>query len=153
MDTPDKNIEKLGIVLPAPPRPIGSYVTSVRSGNLLFLSGMLPLVDGKLLRTGRVGKEISPEDAKEDARRAAINAISVLKESLGDLSRVKRCVKIVGYVASSKHFTGQPGVLNGASDLMVEVFGEAGRHVRVAVGVSVLPMGSPVEVEFIFEVD
>ena len=113
---------------------------------------MLPLKDGKLLKTGRLGEAVSLEDAALCARTAALNALGVLKSSVGSLDMIKQCVKISGFVASAPDFTDQPKVLNGASELMVEVFGEAGRHARVAVGVNILPMNSPVEVDFIFEV-
>ncbi len=151
MSAEDK-LKELGIELPEAPPPLGSYVPVVRSGNLVFLSGILPLVRGKLLRQGRVGEDISADEAAEDARTAAVNAISVLKAHLGSLDKVKQCIKITGYIASAPDFSGQPKVLNSASDLLFEVFGETGRHVRSAVGVNVLPMNSPVEIEFIFEV-
>jgi len=148
----EDKLKELGIELPEAPPPLGSYVPVVRSGNLVFLSGILPLVRGKLLRQGRVGEDISADEAAEDARTAAVNAISVLKAHLGSLDKVKQCIKITGYIASAPDFSGQPKVLNSASDLLFEVFGETGRHVRSAVGVNVLPMNSPVEIEFIFEV-
>jgi len=150
--SPEDKLEELGIDLPEAPAPLGSYVPVVRSGNLIFLSGILPLVRGKLLRQGRVGEDISADEAAEDARTAAVNAMSVLKAHLGSLDKVKRCVRMTGYIASAPDFSGQPKVLNSASDLLFEVFGETGRHVRSAVGVNVLPMNSPVEIEFIFEV-
>lgn len=152
--TPEEKITALGITLAAPPAPLGAYVPVRGTGeNLLFLSGMLPLVDGRLMRTGRVGDKITAEEGAMLARTAAINALSVLKSHIGELGKIKRCIKVTGYVASAEGFTGQAAVLNGASELMVEVFGEAGRHARAAVGVSVLPLDSPVEVEFIFEVE
>jgi enamine deaminase RidA (YjgF/YER057c/UK114 family) len=150
--SPEDKLEELGIKLPEAPKPLGSYVPSVQTGNLLYLSGILPLINGKLLRTGRVGESVSLDEAKEDARTATINALSVLKSSIGNLDKVKRCIKISGYIASAPDFTEQPKVLNAASDLIFEVFGEAGRHARAAVGVNVLPLNSPVEIEFIFEV-
>jgi len=149
---PEEKIKSLGIELPGAPKPLGAYVPFVRTGNLIYLSGMLPLRDGKLLKTGRLGEGISLEDAALCARTAALNALGVLRASVGSLDMVKQCVKISGFVASVPDFTDQPKVLNGASELMVEVFGEAGRHARVAVGVNILPMNSPVEVDFIFEV-
>jgi enamine deaminase RidA (YjgF/YER057c/UK114 family) len=150
--TPEEKIKSLGIDLPEIPKPLGSYVPFVRTGNLVYLSGMLPLKDGKLLKTGRVGEVVSLEDAVLCARTAAINALAVLKSAVGSLDNVKRCVKISGFVASSADFIDQPKVINGASDFLFEVFGEAGRHARAAVGVNILPLNSPVEVEFIFEV-
>ncbi len=148
----EDRLKTLGIELPEAPVPLGSYVPIVRTGNLVFLSGMLPLVQGKLLRQGKVGDNIGIDEAREDARTATINALSVLKAETGSLDRVKRCVKITGYIASAPDFTEQPKVLNAASDLIREILGEAGRHTRVAVGVTVLPLNSPVEIEFIFEV-
>ena len=150
--TPEERLKELGIELPETSRPLGAYVPAVRTGNLLFLSGMLPMKEGKLQRTGIVGGDISLAEAQEDSRTAAINAISVLKAQVGDLTNVLRCVKVTGYVASAPDFTEQPKVINAASELLFEVFGEQGRHARAAVGVSVLPLGSPVEIEFIFEV-
>ena len=151
MSTPEERLKELGHELPPAPGPLGSYVPAVRSGNLLFISGMLPLKEGKLSRTGKVGKDLNAEEGKEEARAAALNALSALREYAGSLDNVARCVKVTGYISSAPGFTGQPAVLNGASDLMAEVFGEAGKHARAAVGVSELPMDSPVEVEFIFE--
>ena len=150
--TPEEKIKSLGIDLPELPKPLGSYVPFVRTGNLIYLSGMLPLKDGKLLKTGRVGEAVSLDDAVLCARTAAINALAVLKSAVGSLNNVNRCVKISGFVASSCDFIDQPKVINGASDFLFDVFGEAGRHARAAVGVNILPLNSPVEVEFIFEV-
>ncbi|MDP2754335.1 MAG: RidA family protein [Nitrospirota bacterium] len=150
--SPEEKLKQLGIELPEAPSPLGSYIPIVRTGNLLFLSGVLPLRNGKLMRTGRVGESVSLDEARDDARTVAINALSVLKANIGSLNKVKRCVKITGYVASAPDFTEQPKVLNAASDLMFEIFGEAGRHARAAIGVNVLPLNSPVEIEFIFEV-
>lgn len=152
MMSPEDKLKKLGIELPEALSPLGSYIPIVRTGNLVFLSGILPLIKGKLLRQGRVGESVSLDEARDDARTAAINALSVLKANIGSLNKVKRCVKITGYVASAPDFTEQPKVLNAASDLMFEIFGEAGRHARAAIGVNVLPLNSPVEIEFIFEV-
>jgi enamine deaminase RidA (YjgF/YER057c/UK114 family) len=150
--SPEDKLEELGIKLPEAPKPLGSYVPSVQTGNLLYLSGILPLINGKLLRTGRVGESVSLDEAREDAKTATINALSVLKSNIGNLDKVRRCVKISGYIASAPDFTEQPKVLNAASDLIFDVFGDAGRHARAAVGVNVLPLNSPVEIEFIFEV-
>jgi len=151
--TPEEKLASLGIELPDPPAPLGSYQPAATSGNLVFLSGMLPLKDGKLMRTGKLGEAISAEEGAGLARQAAINALGVLKAQVGSLKRVRGCIRVCGYIASAPDFTAQPSVLNGASDLMAEVFGEAGRHARAAVGVNVLPLDSPVEVEFVFEVD
>lgn len=152
MTTPEEKIKDLGIEIPNAPQALGSYVPAVRTGNLVFLSGILPLVDGQLLRHGRVGEQISADDAEEDARRAVLNALAVLRSYLGSLNAVKRCVKITGYIASSPDFTEQPKIMNAASDLLHEIFGETGRHARAAIGATVLPLNSPVEIEFIFEV-
>ncbi len=151
--TPEEKLKALGIELPEPPKPLGSYAAFARTGSLVYLSGMLPLVEGRLAGAGRVGESVSPDQAVECARLAALNALAVLKSAVGSLDKVKRCVKITGFIASADDFTGQPKVMNGASDLIFEVFGEAGRHARAAVGVNVLPMNSPVEIEFIFEVE
>ncbi len=150
--SPEDRLSELGIELPELPKPLGSYVPFVQAGNLLFLSGMLPLSQGRLLFEGRVGETIPLEDAVQASRRATINALAVLRSAVGSLDRVKRCVKLTGFVASADDFTDQPKVLNGASDLLAEVFGEAGLHARAAVGLHILPMNSPVEIEFIFEV-
>jgi enamine deaminase RidA (YjgF/YER057c/UK114 family) len=150
--SPEDKLKELGIELPEAPTPLGSYIPVLRAGNLVFLSGMLPLRQGKLSRQGKVGKEISLDEAKEEAKTVTINALSILKAHLGSLDKVTRCVKITGYVASEPDFTEQPKVLNAASDLLFEIFGERGRHVRSAVGVNVLPLNSPLELEFIFEV-
>ena len=150
--TPEEKLKSLGIELPEAPKPLGSYVPFVRTGNLIYLSGMLPMHEGKLIKTGRVGETVSLEEAAGAAKTAAINGLAVLKSAIGGLDKVKRCIRIEGYVASAANFTDQPKVLNGVSDLMFEVFGEAGRHTRTAVGVNILPLNAPVEVSFIFEV-
>jgi enamine deaminase RidA (YjgF/YER057c/UK114 family) len=150
--TPEEKLKELGIELSEAPPPLGSYLPVTKTGNLVYLSGMLPIVEGSLLRRGRVGEHITVEDAREDAKRAVMNALSVLRSYIGSLNAVKRCIKITGYIASSPDFTEQPKVLNAASDLLYEIFGEAGKHARAAVGVPVLPLNAPVEIEFIFEV-
>ncbi|MHA7176760.1 RidA family protein [Arthrobacter sp. Sr24] len=137
--------------LPAVAAPVAAYVPAIISGNHVYTSGQLPFIDGKLPATGKVGAEVSAEDAKALAATCAINAIAALKSVIGDLDRVTRIVKVVGFVASDPSFTGQPGVINGASELLGQVFGEAGVHARSAVGVAVLPLDSPVEVELIAE--
>jgi enamine deaminase RidA (YjgF/YER057c/UK114 family) len=126
-------------------------VPAVISGNLVFTAGQIPLVDGKLMAEGRLGAEITAEAGKEIAQRCALNAIAAVKGVLGDLGRVKKVVKVVGFVASTPEFTAQPGVVNGASELLQAAFGDAGIHARSAVGVAVLPLNSPVEVELIVE--
>ncbi len=147
----EQKLAELGLTLPSVATPAGAYVPAVISGNLVFTAGQIPLVDGTLMATGKVSKEISPEFAKEIAQRCALNALAAVKSVLGDLSRVKRVVKVVGFVASTPEFTGQPGVLNGASELLGNVFGDAGLHARSAVGVASLPLDAPVEVELIVE--
>ena len=144
-------LAEFGIELPAVAAAAGSYMPTVRTGNLLFTAGQLPFVDGLLPATGRVGAEVSPEDAKGCARQAGLNLLAAVDAAVG-LDSVERVVKVVGFVASAQGFTGQPGVVNGVSDLLAEVFGEAGRHARSAVGVAELPLGAPVEVEAILQV-
>jgi enamine deaminase RidA (YjgF/YER057c/UK114 family) len=142
---------ELGITLPAVPAPAGAYVPAVRAGDLVFTAGQVPFVDGKIAATGKVGREISPEEAKEHARTCALNALAAV-DSLVGIDSVVRVVKVVGFVASAEGFTGQPGVINGASELLGEVFGDKGQHARSAVGVAELPLGVPVEVELVVEV-
>jgi enamine deaminase RidA (YjgF/YER057c/UK114 family) len=150
--SPEDKVKKSGIKLTEVPKPLGSYIPCVQTGRLLFLSGILPLKNGVLTRTGKVGESVSLDEAMEDARAATINALSILKAHVGSLNKIKRCIKITGYVASAPDFTEQPKVLNAASDLLFEIFGESGKHARAAVGVNVLPLNSPVEIEFIFGV-
>ncbi|MDA8078028.1 MAG: RidA family protein [Nitrospiraceae bacterium] len=150
--TPEEKLKSLGIELPELPMPLGSYVPFVRTGDLVFLSGMLPLKEGKLITTGRVGEAVTLEEANACARAAAVNALAVLKSAAGGLDKVVRCVMINGFVASADDFVDQPKVINGASDLIFQVFGDQGLHARTAVGVNVLPLKSPVEIAFIFEV-
>ncbi|ETK34410.1 RidA family protein [Microbispora sp. ATCC PTA-5024] len=152
MATPEERIADLGLTLPEVVPPLAAYVPALRTGDHVYTSGQLPMVDGKLLVTGKVGAAVSPEEAKEQARVCALNAIAAIRSVAGDLSRVVRIVKVVGFVASAPDFTGQPQVVNGASELLGEVFGEAGRHARSAVGVAVLPLDAPVEVEVVAEV-
>ena len=144
-------LAELGLTLPKVAAPVASYVPAVQSGNLVYVSGQLPFVDGKLPQVGKVGAEVSVEEATGLARLCALNALAAI-EALVGLGRVVKIVKLTGFVASAPGFTGQPGVINGASDLLGEVFGEAGAHARSAVGVAELPGGVPVEVELIVEV-
>jgi enamine deaminase RidA (YjgF/YER057c/UK114 family) len=148
----EDKIASLGLELPEVAAPLAAYVPAVRSGPYVFTAGQLPLVEGKLPLTGKVGGEITPEEAKELARTCALNALAAVKSVVGDLDRIARVVKVVGYVASAPDFTGQPGVVNGASELLGEVLGDAGVHARSAVGVAVLPLDAPVEVEIQVEV-
>ena len=144
-------LAELGLALPSVVPPVAAYVPAVRSGALVFTSGQLPMVDGQLAAVGKVGALVSPEQAKELARTCALNALAAIDALVG-LDSVVRVVKVVGFVASVPEFTGQPAVINGASELLGEVFGDAGKHARSAVGVSVLPLDVPVEVEIIVEV-
>ncbi len=141
----------LGLELPALATPAGAYIPAVVSGNLVFTSGQLPFVSGALAATGKVGDAVSPEHAKTCAATCVLNALAAVQFAIGSLDRVTRIVKVVGFVASDPSFTGQPGVINGASELLGEIFGDAGVHARSAVGVAVLPLDSPVEVELIVE--
>jgi enamine deaminase RidA (YjgF/YER057c/UK114 family) len=127
--------------------PLASYVPAVQAGEFVLTSGQLPMVDGKLVLTGKVGAEVTAEEAKAQARICALNALAAVKSVIGDLDRIQQVVKVVGFVASAPDFTGQPGVVNGASELLGEVLGAAGVHARSAVGVAVLPLDAPVEVE------
>jgi enamine deaminase RidA (YjgF/YER057c/UK114 family) len=145
-------IQELGITLPEVAKPAGAYVPAVQSGNLVFTAGQIPLVEGKLIATGKVGKEISVEEAKSIARVCALNAVAAIKGVVGDLDRVKKVVKVVGFVASTPEFTQQPAVINGASELLEQIFGDSGIHARSAVGVAVLPLDAPVEVELVVEI-
>jgi len=150
---PEERLAELGFKLPEVAKPAGAYVPALRNGSLVYTSGQLPTVDGALPATGKVGAAVSPEQAKELAQRCALNALAAVKAEIGDLARVRRIVKVVGFVASVPEFTAQPGVINGASELLGHVFGEAGVHARSAVGVAVLPLDAPVEVEIIAEVE
>jgi enamine deaminase RidA (YjgF/YER057c/UK114 family) len=143
-------LAELGIRLPPVAAPVASYVPAVRSGSLVFTSGQLPFVDGGLRRTGKVGGSVDPEDAAADAKLCTLNALAAIHELVG-LDSVARVVRVVGYVASAEGFSGQPRVVNGASELLGKVFGEAGRHARSAVGVAELPLNAPVEVELTVE--
>ncbi|WP_329316061.1 RidA family protein [Streptomyces sp. NBC_01262] len=148
MSAVEDRLAELGLTLPDVVAPLAAYVPALRSGNYVFTSGQLPMVDGKLPLTGKVGAEVSAEDAKELARTCALNGLAAVKSVIGDLDRIKRVVKVTGFVASAPDFTGQPGVINGASELLGEVLGPKGVHARSAVGVAVLPLDSPVEVDF-----
>ncbi|MER0240842.1 RidA family protein [Streptomyces sp. HSW2009] len=152
MSAVEQRIADLGLTLPEVAAPLAAYVPAVRTGPYVYTAGQLPLVDGQLSVTGKVGAEVTPDEAKEQARLCALNALAAVKSQIGDLDRVVRVVKVVGFVASAADFTGQPGVLNGASELLREVLGDAGVHARSAVGVAVLPLDAPVEVEIQVEV-
>jgi len=150
--SPEYRLAALGLTLPAVTPPLAAYVPAVRSGGLVYTAGQLPVVDGQLLATGKVGAEVGAHEAEALARTCALNALAALVSVTGSLSAIRRIVKVTGFVASAPDFAGQPQVVNGASELLLEVFGEAGRHARSAVGTAVLPLNAPVEVELIAEV-
>jgi enamine deaminase RidA (YjgF/YER057c/UK114 family) len=152
MRTPEERLAELGLSVPEVAKPVAAYIPAVRSGNHVFTSGQLPMREGQLIASGKVGGEVSQEEAVECARQCALNALAAIRAEIGDLSAVKRVVKVVAFVSSTPDFTGQPLVANGVSELLGEVFGDAGRHARSAVGVPVLPLDAPVEVELVVEV-
>ena len=156
MGVVDDRLAGLGLVVPEVVPPVAAYVPAVLDGSRVYVSGQVPVVDGVLAESGHVGEGpglVTPERAKELAAICALNAIAAVKSVVGDLDRVERVVKVVGFVASDPSFTGQPGVINGASELLNQVFGDAGVHARSAVGVAALPLDVPVEVEILVEVD
>ncbi len=147
-----ENLQRLGVTLPSAPRPVGSYVPACQAGDLVFVSGVLPFQDEKILQPGKVGRELSIEEGKVNARIAIINTLAILQQELGDLSRVKRVVRLTGHVASAEGFADQPTVINGASDFLVEIFGEKGRHARLALGAFELPLHASIELELIVQI-
>ena len=147
----EAKLKELGLTLPDPPKPVANYVPVVRVGDLLFLSGVFPSRDGQLIMTGKLGGNLTIEQGIEASRVAVLNGLSIIRSAAGSLDLVKQIVKMVGHIASAPGFTDQPQVLNGASDLLVSVFGDAGRHARVAVGAAELPRQAPVEIELIVE--
>ena len=149
----EKRLEELGISLPEAATPVANYVTTVQTGNLVFTSGHGPGTGEDKIYKSQLGTDAEIEDGYQSARQVAINLIGTLKQALGDLDRIQRIVKVVGFVNSSSTFTDQPAVVNGASDLFVEVFGDKGKHTRSAVGMAQLPGGIPVEVEMVVEID
>jgi enamine deaminase RidA (YjgF/YER057c/UK114 family) len=152
MTTPEERLAEMGLSVPEVAKPVAKYVPAVRSGNYVYTSGQLPLRAGELITTGKVGAGVTAEEAYACAQQCALNAIAAVKAEIGALASVSRIVKVVVFVASAPDFTGQPGVANGASELLGEVFGDAGVHARSAVGVAALPLDAPVEVEVIVEV-
>ena len=150
--SPEQRLAALGLTLPVVTAPLAAYVPAVRSGNLIYTAGQLPMARGQLLATGKVGDQVSATEAAALARTCALNALAAAASVAGSLSAIRRIVKVTGFVASVPGFTGQPQVINGASELLLEVFGDAGRHARSAVGTAVLPLDAPVEVELIAEV-
>jgi enamine deaminase RidA (YjgF/YER057c/UK114 family) len=149
----EAKLNELGLQLPPPPRPAANYVGAVLTGNLLFISGHGPMKGGEIAYSGKVGKDLSVEQGYEAARLVALNCLASAKATLGDLDRIRRVVKLLGMVNCTEDFGDQPKVMNGASDLLVQLFGEAGRHARSAVGMQALPFGIAVEIEMILEVD
>lgn len=149
---PERRLAELGLTLPPAPRPVAAYVPAKRAGNLLYVSGQIPLRDGSLIATGVVPREVSADLARACARQCVLNGLAVAKEALGSLSAVRQVVRVGCFIACEPGFRAQPQIANGASELLVELFGEAGRHARAAVGSIDLPLGAPVEVEFLFEV-
>jgi enamine deaminase RidA (YjgF/YER057c/UK114 family) len=153
MTTPDQRLKELGITLPTPSKPVANYVGWVKTGNLVFVAGQLPMVDGKVTFTGRLGAGVDKDAAKAAARQSAINILAQVRDACdGDLSKVKRIVKLTAFVSCTGEFTEHPFIVNGASDLMVDVFGDAGRHARTSIGVPSLPLNACVEVDAVVEV-
>lgn len=149
----DERLEALNILLPSPPKPVGSYVPVVVTGKIAFVSGQIPINNGKIIHAGKVSKDLSVEDAQKAARLCVINALAQLKTELGSLDRISKIVRVSGFVNSPPEFTDQPKVINGASDLLFEIFGQKGQHTRLAVGVSSLPLNSAVEIDLIVEIN
>lgn len=152
METYSGRLAAMGLELPTPAKPVASYVPSVRSGSLVFISGQLPMREGTLMATGRVPSEVSLETAQECAKQCVLNGLAALAAEVGSIDRVRRVVRVGCFVACEYGYSEQPKVANGASNLLQEIFGEAGRHARAAVGTNALPLGAPVEIEFLFEV-
>lgn len=152
MEDYEKRIQSLGLRLPPPPKPLATYAPIMRSGNLLFLSGMLPFVEGQLSLSGKVGAALTIDQGRAAARLALLNALAVIKAEIGSLDKIEQFIRLAVYVACSPELTQQPAVANGASDLLVEIFGDIGRHARLALGAVSLPLDSPVELEMIVEV-
>ncbi|HXW43639.1 MAG TPA: RidA family protein [Streptosporangiaceae bacterium] len=150
--SPQERLAALGLTLPEVVAPLAAYVPAVRTGNVVYSAGQLPVVEGQLVATGKVGAEVGAAEASALARTCALNALAAIASEAGGLDRIRRIVKLTGFVASAPDFTGQPQVVNGASELLLEVFGESGKHARSAVGMAVLPLNAPVEIELIAEV-
>jgi enamine deaminase RidA (YjgF/YER057c/UK114 family) len=148
----EQKLRELGLDLPSPPKPVATYVPAVQAGELLFVSGVLPLRDGKLVLEGKLGRDLTEAQGYEAARIALLNALAIIRQELGSLDRVKKVVRLTGFVASADSFVQHPAVLNGASELLVRVFGQAGQHARVTVGTAALPLNAPVEIDLIVQV-
>jgi enamine deaminase RidA (YjgF/YER057c/UK114 family) len=153
MNKIEKVMEGLKISIPDPPKPVATYVPAKQSGNLVFTAGQLPMINGELISIGLLGQDVEVEDAKNAAIICTLNALAAIKGVIGDLDRIKQVVRVVGYVASIPTFTQQPAIVNGASELLLEIFGEKGKHARSAVGMAVLPLNASVEIELIVEVE
>jgi enamine deaminase RidA (YjgF/YER057c/UK114 family) len=149
----ESKIIGLGLLLPEPPKPVAAYIPAKQVGNLVFTAGQLPMVKGELISKGFLGRDVEIDDANKAARICTLNALAAIKGIIGDLDRIKQIVRVVGYVASVPTFTQQPAVVNGASELLLEIFGENGKHARSAVGMAVLPMNASVEIELTVEVE
>ncbi len=148
----EARLKELGIELPAVPKPAGLYAPCVRSGNQLFVSGQVPMKDGAPALVGKLGAEVTIEQAAPLARQCALQALAIVRQEVGSLDNITKVIRVGGFVASAAGFTDHPKVINGASQVLLDVFGEAGRHARIAVGLAELPSGVPVEIEFLFEV-
>ena len=146
-------INRLGIVLPDAPKPVAAYIPAKQTGNLVFTAGQLPMVTGELISKGLLGQDVEIDEANKAARICTLNALAAIKGVIGDLDRIKQIVRVVGYVASVPTFTQQPAVVNGASELLLEIFGENGKHARSAVGMAVLPLNASVEIELTVEIE
>ena len=153
MPNVEQKLTQLGLVLPETPKPVAAYIPAKQAGNLVFTSGQLPMVNGELISKGLLGQDVEIEEANKAARICTLNALAAIKGLIGDLDRIKQVVRVVGYVASVSSFTQQPAVINGASELLLEIFGEKGKHARSAVGMAVLPLNASVEVELTVEID
>ena len=153
MSAVELKLSALGIELPEPPKPVAAYIPAKQSGKLVFTAGQLPMVKGELISTGLLGKDVAIEDANKAARICTLNALAAIKGLIGDLDRIKQIIRVVGYVASVPTFTQQPAVVNGASELLLEIFGENGKHARSAVGMAVLPLNASVEIELTVEIE
>ena len=149
----ESTIVELGLTLPDVPKPVASYIPAKQTGNLVFTSGQLPMLNGELISKGLLGQDVEVDEANKAARICTLNALAAIKGVIGDLDRIKQIVRVVGYVASAPTFTQQPAVVNGASELLLEIFGENGKHARSAVGMAVLPLNASVEVELTVEVE
>ena len=153
MSEKEIKLEKMGILLPEIPKPVAAYIPAKQTGKLVFTAGQLPMVNGELISKGLLGQDVEIEEANKAARICTLNALAAIKGVIGDLDRIKQIVRVVGYVASVPTFTQQPAVVNGASELLLEIFGEAGKHARSAVGMAVLPLNASVEIELTVEVE